>query len=103
MARTVLPFVALLTVSLSACAGPPAGVRTGGPNPPLPDRCNADQARALVGKRASDEVVEQARVAAGAELVRVLKPGQMVTMEFREGRLNLLVDGGNVITDVRCG
>lgn len=67
------------------------------------DPCNADAARPAIGKIATAEVVEQARVAAGAEVARTLKPGQMVTMEFRAGRLNIDVDADNRITNVRCG
>jgi hypothetical protein len=67
------------------------------------DPCNADAARSAIGKIATAEVVEQARVAANAEGARTLKPGQMVTMEFRAGRLNIDVDADNRITNVRCG
>jgi hypothetical protein len=67
------------------------------------DACNADAARSAIGKTATADVVEQARIAAGAEVARTLKPGQMVTMEFRAGRLNIDVDADNRITNVRCG
>ncbi len=49
------------------------------------------------------DVVEKARMAAGAEIARTLKPGQMVTMEYHASRLNIDVDANNVITNVRCG
>jgi hypothetical protein len=99
----LLPFASLLTFSLSACATPPPNVRTGGPLPPQRDACTAEAANAWVGQAASDEVVEQARRAAHADVARVLRPGQVVTMEYREGRLNLDVDERNVIVRVRCG
>ena len=66
-------------------------------------RCNPDAARSAIGKEATAEVVEQARIAAGADVARTLSPGQMVTMEFHNSRLNLSVDAGNVIVDVSCG
>lgn len=69
----------------------------------MQDPCNADAAKSFVGKAASAEVVEQARTAAGADMARVLKPGQVVTMEYRAERLNIDVDAGNTITNVRCG
>jgi type VI protein secretion system component VasK len=68
-----------------------------------PSGCNADAARSLVGQMASAEVVDQARLAAGAETARTLKPGQATTMEFNGNRLNLDVDASNTITNVRCG
>lgn len=87
---------------LSACttSAPPMS----DPTPPTGLSCNADAARdAVLGQVASTEVVEQARLAAGAQMARVLKPGQMVTMEYREGRLNIDVDAKNVIINLRCG
>lgn len=65
--------------------------------------CNADAARGAIGKTATAAVVEQARKDAGAAMVRTLKPGQMVTMEYRGDRLNIDVDERNVVTNVRCG
>ena len=77
-----------------ANATPPAGVA---------QSCNADAARGAIGKAATPEVVEQARRESGAAIARVLKPGQVVTMEYRGDRLNVDVDDGNVVTNVRCG
>jgi hypothetical protein len=70
--------------------------------PPAPT-CDASQVQGLVGQKADDAVAEQARSDAGAKHVRVLKPGQMVTMEFDGERLNLEVDAEGRITSVRCG
>lgn len=67
------------------------------------DDCDPDAARSAIGKVATAEVVEQARVAAGADVVRTLKPGQVITMEYHASRLNLSVDDGNVVVDVSCG
>lgn len=107
--RMVLPrglrasgLVAAIAIAFSACttSTPPMA----DPTPPTGLSCNADAARdAVLGQVASTEVVEQARLAAGAQMARVLKPGQMVTMEYREGRLNIDVDAKNVITNLRCG
>ena len=101
----LLPFASLLTLSLSACAAPvpPSGVRTGGPLPPQRDPCTAQAADRYVGQVASPDVVEQARRAAQADVARVLHPGDVVTMEYRTGRLNLEVDERNVIVRLRCG
>jgi hypothetical protein len=124
--RPALP-LAILLLSLSACAPardaagdapsaddpePPAVAAPAEPREPgeapeprdaFTGTCDAKAAQSLVGKVATPDVAEQARTAAGAKGVRVLKPGQMVTMEYRAGRLNLDVDGDNVITAVRCG
>lgn len=73
------------------------------PMPPVAADCHAESAQAVVGRVASTATVDEARRLAGAQIARVLKPGQMVTMEYREGRLNIDVDTNNVITRVRCG
>lgn len=93
---------ALAAILLTACTtgSPPMS----DPNPPLSMGCDADAAKPnAIGKVATAEVVDRARREAGAQMARVLKPGQMVTMEFREGRLNIDVDEANVITNLRCG
>ncbi len=71
--------------------------------PPATGQCNAQGAQSYVGKVATAGTVEAARKAAGADIARTLKPGQMVTMEYLEGRLNVDVDAANVITGFRCG
>jgi hypothetical protein len=47
--------------------------------------------------------VEQARAKAGARNVRLLKPDDMVTLEYRSDRLNLNADDNAVITRINCG
>ena len=83
-------------LSLAACSITPA-------TPPSARNCNADAVKPFVGKPATPSTVADARKAAGAGMVRTLKPGQVVTMEYLEGRLNLHVDAGNVIVLATCG
>jgi hypothetical protein len=64
--------------------------------------CNPDEAKPFIGKRGTD-VADQARVAADAESVRLIKPGQAVTMDFRTDRLNLKLDDMGIVTAVTCG
>ena len=94
--------VALGVTTLSACTASPPLMSDPTPSPSA--GCDAAAAKpAAIGKVATASVVEQARVDAGARMARVLKPGQMVTMENAEGRLNIDVDAGNVNTNLRCG
>ncbi|MGV8839956.1 MAG: I78 family peptidase inhibitor [Bauldia sp.] len=67
------------------------------------DACNPVPAHVFIGEPATPQNVEAARVAAGAGTVRTVAPGQVVTMEFVESRLNLDISRDNVILDVRCG
>ncbi|QWF16882.1 I78 family peptidase inhibitor [Lysobacter capsici] len=115
---------ATLPLAMAACAGPRGAdemsssapnsddqgaavkpIAVGEPHPmPAPRTCNADAAKAaLVGKTADTATVERARTQAGGHTVRVLKPGQMITKEYMDGRVNVHVDENNVIVDVGCG
>ncbi|MDP1249990.1 I78 family peptidase inhibitor, partial [Klebsiella pneumoniae] len=44
-----------------------------------------------------------ARTRAGAQNARILKPNDMITLEYRSDRLNLNTDDNLVITRVNCG
>jgi hypothetical protein len=100
MARALLVLVPLLALPLAACAGKP--MRTGGPLPPAL-ACDAVPARGAIGQRATADVLEQLRKDSHAQVLRVIKPGQMVTMEFSAGRVDVRVDTDNVILGVSCG
>lgn len=89
--------------AVAACTSRPAASDDADASPAPGVACNADAARGAIGKAATPEVVEQARREAGAAIARVLRTGQVVTMEYRGDRLNVDVDGGNVVTGVRCG
>ncbi|GHH60191.1 I78 family peptidase inhibitor [[Pseudomonas] boreopolis] len=119
---TGLLLVSALVLSLAACQ-PPApdeqeavGARAQqaaeaaatpapatAPEAPPVGTCDATQAQALVGQPLTDEATRQAQQDTQAKHVRVLKPGQAVTMEFDGERLNIEVDADNVVTGVRCG
>ena len=86
----------------SAEAVPPAAAATTTP-PMVADACKADAAQQFVGRAATADVVEQARVASGAKTARVLTPGMMITMEYRGDRLNLRVGTDNVVGSINCG
>ncbi|EJL95605.1 Peptidase inhibitor I78 family [Pseudomonas sp. GM102] len=66
-------------------------------------RCEAKAAEFTIGKKASPELLEQARTRAGAQNARFLKPDDMVTLEYRSDRLNLNTDNNLVVTRVNCG
>lgn len=126
------PLAALLALSLAACgsspstdaapapdaaaspadaapaepASPPGAASTpeAGEAPAMAAQCDADAAQAFVGKEATDATVADAKAAAGAKGdVRVVKPGQPVTMDYRGDRLNIAVDERNLIVRISCG
>ncbi|MGY3266294.1 I78 family peptidase inhibitor [Lysobacter sp. HA35] len=92
-----------LVVALAACTTTPEAPPMSDPMPPAATQCNGDAAQSLVGQPATPQNVETARQRAGAQMARLLKPDQAVTMEYREGRLNIYVDASNVITRIACG
>lgn len=101
MRRLALAFVPLLAVSLGACAAKP--MRTGGPLPPQLQTCRPDAAQSAIGAAATPERVEQIRQQTHSRVVRVLHPGQMVTMEFSGERVDVRVDAQNIVLSVGCG
>ncbi len=88
--------VLLLPAGLMACASYPTPM-------PGPVRCNAGAAQGFVGREARPGVVQRAKRSARARTVRVIRPDQAVTMDFRSDRLNVDVDRRNTIRGVRCG
>jgi hypothetical protein len=65
--------------------------------------CNTADAQFAIGREADPALVESARVAAHAGTARVLRPGQMVTMEHNAARLTIYVDESNVVRRMKCG
>ncbi|CAK9888584.1 MULTISPECIES: I78 family peptidase inhibitor [Pseudomonas] len=105
MFRTRASLVGLLAIAvLAGCSNtggssskaPEAAVNTDG-------RCQASGAEFTIGKPATPELLEQARKASGSQLARVLKPHDVMTLEYRSERLNLNADEKGVITRVNCG
>lgn len=56
-----------------------------------------------IGQKATQSVLEDLRTRSGAATARILRPGQLVTMEYNDTRLNLIVDDKDVMTAIRCG
>ena len=104
MQKWTMTLAVTVALALAACASQPAtDARTGAAPGTVAQQCNAEAAQGFVGQSATPDVVEQARKAASAGIARVLKPGQVVTMEYRGDRLDVDVDDANVVTGVRCG
>lgn len=98
----------LLPLALAACSSSPsadkaASAEPAAPASDAPKHCDAAAAQWAVGKTADQALVDKAVSDSGSSNARVIKPGQAVTMDFREDRLNIEVDAGNAVTAVRCG
>ena len=71
------------------------------PEPPTSAGCDAGAAGAFIGRPAAE--AEAARAAAAAGRVRVIRPGDAVTMDYRADRLNVELDEAGIIRALRCG
>ena len=74
-----------------------------GPLPGPPRACRAENAQRFVGVVFRPPVARRAQQAARARTLRVIRPGQAVTMDFRADRLNVEVDERSIVRAVRCG
>ena len=85
-----------LLASGCATATPPAEAGAGG-------KCDAAKAQALIGRSRSAETGAEALRLSGARALRWIAPGTMVTMDYREDRLNLRVDPEGKVMRTDCG
>lgn len=98
----LLPVLAVATaLALGACATQPP-LNTA-PYPVGDTQCDADRARWAIGREATAEVVEEVRAATQSHAVRVIHPGQAVTMDYSPVRVNIHVNERNAITGITCG
>ena len=76
-----------------------------GPPPSLPvsDSCDYTRVHGVIGQPASSDLLERARVAAGAKSARFLRPNDIVTREYLASRLNVLLDTDNIVRSTYCG
>jgi hypothetical protein len=102
--RPILVLSALL--ALSACAptapGTPGAAPPGAGQPALPapgaDTCNAATRAALIGQPAT--ALERVYILGP---VRLIRPGDAVTMDFVERRINFDLDATDRIVRIFCG
>ncbi|MGR3493183.1 MAG: I78 family peptidase inhibitor [Shimia sp.] len=82
-------------ILLAACATiePPA------PEPaPTPDTCGLAEAQRLMGM-SREQLMRTELLGA----VRVIRPGDAVTMDFLPARLNIYLDASDTVTNLTCG
>jgi len=65
--------------------------------------CHADPAQRYVGRAGEAGAIQGARRASGARTVRVVRPGEMMTMDFRADRMTVTVDKHGTIERIACG
>jgi hypothetical protein len=98
MAKGLLSATLLCALPLAACAPMPPQAP-----PPTAFQCVAAPASWAIGQAATDEVVERIRIDTHSRTARVLRPGQVITMEFSAERANVKVNDRNAIIGITCG
>ena len=86
-----------------APAPPPPAMQDEGIREEPPVICNEQAGQWAVGQVADEALVAKVQADTQSKRVRVIKPGMMVTMDYREDRVNIEVDEDNRVTVVRCG
>lgn len=66
-------------------------------------KCDPAKAQRLLGRPATPKLGAQALRLTGAASLRWIRPGDVVTMDYREGRVNLHLDGRDRVKKVACG
>lgn len=102
----LLPFALILV----GCSNPPAHARSSRvPSHPSqahsnsPKICDPKPAQFAIGQRISEKLSARALHASGAAVVRQLRPGAAITMEYSAARLNLELNNQGKVIGVRCG
>ena len=95
-----------MVLGLSACAPltrEATATPSDGTNKPHTGTCDSRKLSWTVGLVADDGLIERARTEAGANTVRVLRPGMMITNEVNPTRLNLRIDNARKVLTYSCG
>jgi peptidase inhibitor I78 family protein len=93
----------LLFPTLAACTSAPLQPAEGGPKVKADGLCDAAPVAWAVGQKADEQVMKKVWQQSGSGLIRPIAPGQAVTMDFRQDRINVHLDAGNTITRLDCG
>lgn len=95
---------ASLLMLLAACA-PGAGARGSAaePAPPSEDECGSGKLGAFLNLAASEDVLARLRATVSHDRIRVIHPGDAVTMDYRADRLNVELGTDGRIARLRCG
>ncbi|MEE4200725.1 I78 family peptidase inhibitor [Erythrobacter sp.] len=67
------------------------------------EACQADDVRAYVGQRVSENIGARILAESGAQQLRWGPPGSAWTMDYLPDRVNVRYDGDGVILAITCG
>jgi hypothetical protein len=75
---------------------------------PIPSRgagvvCRSQGLARFVGRQANSEVASEMRKVSGAKTVRWVRPGSVITMEYRDDRVTVRVSASDRVIAAHCG
>jgi hypothetical protein len=91
--------ILLSALALAACSTVPAE----GSGQPLGGSCKDEGLGSFVGRDATSELGSELLKQSGANALRWVPNGSVVTMEFRADRVTAYLDANNKIERVSCG
>src|SRR3546814_8468771 len=75
-------------------------------SPPIPEatgNCDASKGQFAVNQSYTVELAASVQESTGSRAMRVTRPGQAVTMDFRQDRVNVKLEENDKIVRVTCG
>jgi len=93
--------IAFLALGAIACATAPDPGSSG--SEPGSSACSTDGLGNLVGRERTSELGAEALRRSGARQLRWIRPGDAVTMDYQEDRLNIYVDARGRVERFQCG
>ena len=100
MPRTTLLAPALAALALAGCI-PPANPPETAP-PAEANQCGASKVMKHLNALPTEDVLAAIRSGSGAASIRVIHPGDAVTMDYRPDRLNVEIGADGRIKSLRC-
>lgn len=67
------------------------------------EACDAEAVREWVGRRYDASTDAALLEQSGAAILRPVRPGEAISMDFRSDRLTIELDADDTITTLRCG
>lgn len=84
-------------------APPPPTVAPNNPTEEQAGACDLDAIQYAIGEPFDEASFSQLKSDSGAQQVRVLRPGDIATMDHRPDRLNIHLDDQDNVEELRCG
>jgi len=106
---TVVLLCGTWLLALGACAAPDSqGSTAAAPAAAVNQQeghkeCKADAVQYAVGQQYTPELGEKVKQLSGSTVARTLRPGEVVTMEYRFDRVSIHLDDKEIVTRVTCG